>query len=480
MLPVRNFDRSAPPPRIQPLSVALIVEDDKNSLDGYAELIRDEGFDPLLAQTLGDARELVHTHEIDVAVLDLQLPDGTGIDLLEDLKRQTGVEIVMITGHGSINSAVEALQRGASDYLTKPVDIHRLRRILEKARTTRELREQVGELRGELRRLGRFGCLIGASEAMQRVYDLIGRVAPTGSTVLVTGETGVGKELVARMVHELSPRARRPFVAVNCGAVPASLIESELFGHERGSFTGASRQREGILRQADRGTLFLDEVTEMPVELQVKLLRVLETGSFLPVGGDRPRQIDVRVVAATNRDPEDAVAKGKLRDDLLYRLNVFPIEVPPLRERAEDIDLLAEHFLEEMNRGAAPPKRLGEAALRKLRAHAWPGNVRELKNAIERAHILAGEEIGPDNVPLKGAPAPVGGPAVQVPVGSSLEDAERQVILATLRHVRGRKRSAARVLGISVKTLYNRLKAYTIGGDGVPDADVDPDDEPRS
>jgi len=450
------------------MSVALVVEDDKNSLDGYAELIRDEGFETLTARTVGEARRLVREHVVDVAILDLQLPDGTGVELLEDLGEQPHAEVVMITGHGSIDSAVEALQRGASDYLTKPVDIHRLRKILDKARATKELRSQVGDLRRELRRLGRFGPIVGGSAAMQRVYDLITRVGPTGSTVLITGETGVGKELVARMVHELSTRAAKPYVAINCGAVPGSLIESELFGHEKGSFTGAERRREGILRQADGGTLFLDEITEMPVELQVKLLRVLESGSFTPVGSDQALQTNLRVIAATNRDPEKAVEEGKLRHDLLYRLNVFPIEVPALRERPDDIALLAHHFLDELNRGAETVKRLGEEALRRLRAHPWPGNVRELKNSMERAYILAGEVIEPGHVPLKDGRLHYDGPMLRVTIGSSLEDAERRLILATLDHTRGQKRSAARLLGISVKTLYNRLKAYGLGTGGDP------------
>jgi DNA-binding NtrC family response regulator len=462
------------------MSVALIVEDDKNSLDGYAELIRDEGFETLTARTVDDARRLVHEHVVDVAILDLQLPDGTGIDLLEELSEQPNAEVVMITGHGSIDTAVEALRRGASDYLTKPVDIHRLRKILDKARTTKELRDQVGRLRGELRRLGRFGSLIGASAAMQRVYDLISRVAPTGSTVLISGETGVGKELVARMVHELSPRARQPYVAVNCGAVPGSLIESELFGHEKGSFTGAERRREGLLRQADGGTLFLDEITEMPTELQVKLLRVLETGSFKSVGSDRPLQIDLRVVAATNRDPDEAVEKGKLRRDLLYRLNVFPIEVPALRERPEDIELLAGHFLAELQRSTDSTKRLSEAATERLRKHTWPGNVRELKNVIERAQILAGDVIEPGDVRLKDSASADDGESLRVSIGSSLDDTERRLILATLDHTRGQKRRAAGLLGISVKTLYNRLKAYGLRADGNPAREDDSGPDPAT
>jgi DNA-binding NtrC family response regulator len=453
--------------------VALIVEDDRNSLEGYAELVRDDGFEVHTAKTLGDARRQLQQRAIDVALLDLQLPDGSGLDLLPELKKNPDVEVVMITAHGTIDSAVQALKEGATDYLTKPIDVHRLGRILEKAVTTRELKRQVGDLREELRRLGRFGCLVGASEPMQRLYDLIIRVAPTGSTVMITGETGVGKELVARRVHELSLRGRRAFVAINCGAVPASLIESELFGHEKGSFTGADRQRQGILRQAHGGTLFLDEITEMPLDLQVKLLRVLETGSFIPVGRDAAETVDMRVIAASNRDTEKAVGEGKLRQDLHFRLNVFPIEVPPLRERAEDIALLARHFLDELNQASRLEKRLAAAALRKLSEHSWPGNVRELKNVIERTYIMSGIEIGEGDIPIKpGARGTASGPEVHLPLGTSLQEAERSVILATLKYVRGKKRSAARVLGISVRTLYNRLRVYGLLDDGAPPADV--------
>jgi DNA-binding NtrC family response regulator len=266
------------------------------------------------------------------------------------------------------------------------------------------------------------------------------------------------------MVHELSPRSARPFVAVNCGAVPGSLIESELFGHERGSFTGAERKREGILRQADGGTLFLDEITEMPTDLQVKFLRVLETGSFAAVGSDQTLQIDLRVIAATNRDPDRAVEDGRFRRDLLYRLNVFPIEVPPLRERPDDVEILARHFLAELDRDAESTKRLSDEAIKRLRAHVWPGNVRELKNVIERAYILAGEAIEPGDVPLKSGTSPDAGESLRLTVGSSLGDAERRLILATLDHTGGQKRRAAELLGISVKTLYNRLKSYGAGG----------------
>ncbi|HKQ61834.1 MAG TPA: sigma-54 dependent transcriptional regulator [Candidatus Polarisedimenticolaceae bacterium] len=445
---------------------ALIVDDERHSLDGVAEWVRQEGFEVKTAASVAQARAAIDGRPIDLALVDLRLPDGSGLDIIAALKEIPEIEIVVITGHGSIDSAIEALHRGATDYLTKPLDLTRLGKILVKVQHTLGLREQVSDLRGQLRRLGRFGCLIGASPVMQQSYDLIARVAPTSSTVFLTGETGVGKELAARMVHELSRRSKRPFIALNCGAVPPNLIESELFGHEKGSFTGAERQRKGIFEQADGGTLLLDEITEMPAELQVKLLRVLETASFTRIGGEELHQIDLRVVAATNRDPAQAVRDGKLREDLLYRLHVFPISLPPLRERGEDVVLLANYFLEQLNREAEVSKRFTDAALDKLRLHGWPGNVRELKNVVERAFILAGDRVDAEHVPLGEASTPRketnGGNGLSIAVGASLEEAEKELILATLERVGGSRRRAAEILKISLKTLYNRLKAYGI------------------
>jgi len=441
---------------------ALLVDDDKNSLGALAEWVGGEGFEVRTAASLAEARQSIAEGSFDLAVVDLQLPDGAGTELVQELEQQPNVEVLIVTGHGTVDSAVDAFRGGAIDYLTKPVDLDRLRKSLAHVRQAAELRSEIVELRGELRRLGRFGPMIGASPAMQQVYDLVARVAPTDTTVLVTGETGVGKELVARMVHQLSRRAKKPFLPTNCGAVPANLIESELFGHEKGSFTGAERQRKGIFERASGGTLFLDEVTEMPIELQVKLLRVLETGRVTRVGAERAEAVDVRIVTATNRDPEEAAASGRLRRDLLYRIHVFPIHVPPLRERGTDVELLAQHFLGELNRGAETAKVFREPALALLRSHPWPGNVRELKNVVERAFILAPEAtIEAEHVPLATAPvaAQPGGP-LELRVGSSVAELERALILATLDELQGNKREAARILGLSLKTLYNRLKEY--------------------
>jgi two-component system, NtrC family, response regulator AtoC len=445
---------------------ALIVDDDPHFLRGLADLVRREGFETDTAGSLAEASKKLDASMPDLVITDLVLPDGQGIELVKRLQLVSRVEVVMITGMATMDSAREALQAGARDYLTKEeIELPRLQAVLANVRTRQELKEEIGSLQKELRKLGRFGPLIGGSPAMQKVYDLISRVAPTDATVLVTGESGTGKELVAQTLHEQSRRKKHPFLPLNCGAVPPNLIESELFGHERGSFTGATQLHRGYFERVSGGTLFLDEITEMPMELQVKLLRVLETGTVMRVGGDEPFQVDVRVVAATNRNPEGAVADGKLREDLLYRLNVFPIRLPPLRDRGEDVERLAEHFLAILNDGDTEhPKRLSAAACERLRAYPWPGNVRELKNVLQRAFIMSEREVELDLLPGgdgDGGPAGPTAPAAHaLPVGSSLAEVERRLILATLEHYSGDKKRAAEVLGISLKTLYNRLNLY--------------------
>jgi two-component system, NtrC family, response regulator AtoC len=329
------------------------------------------------------------------------------------------------------------------------------------AQRTSMLEHEVVDLRAPLRELGSFGPLVGRSAVLQKVYALIERVAPTDAGVFVTGESGTGKELVAETIHRLSRRRAKGFVALNCGALAPSLIESELFGHEKGSFTGADRQRAGYFERADGGTLFLDEVTEMPQALQVKLLRALEAGAVNRVGSTAATPMDVRIVAASNRNPEQAVARGQLREDLLYRLNVFPIELPPLRMRGDDAALLAEHFLERVNSREGSTKRFTAHALARVKVLSWPGNVRELANAVERAAILADQIIDAEMLPWPESRELIARHSVlQVPVGTSLESIERSAILATLESLGGNKRRTAHVLGISLKTLYSRLNVY--------------------
>jgi two-component system response regulator AtoC len=460
------------------MPLALVVEDDRSSLAALLELVHCEGFTTRSADGIVAGRALMQEQTPDLLLTDLVLPDGSGLDLVEEAAA-ANAQAVLITGHASVETAVEALRRGATDYLTKPVDLARLKTILANVARTRELQAEIGTLRGELRKLGRFGPLVGASAVMGTVYDLIARVAPTDATVCVVGESGTGKEVVAQAVHELSRRRKGPFVPVNCGAVSPNLIESTLFGHEKGSFTGAERMHRGVFEQATGGTLFLDEVTEMPVELQVKLLRVLETGTVMRIGGEKAIDIDVRVIAATNRVPEHALQEGKLREDLWYRLNVFPIGLPPLRERGSDVEELADHFLAELNSAQGTQKRWSTGARAALRRYSWPGNVRELKNLVHRAYILAEEEIGSEYLPsdvigsavglstnsdlLPSAGAPELGTLMPIRVGASVADVEQQLILATLEACGGNKQKAAEVLGVSLKTLYNRLAAYKEG-----------------
>jgi DNA-binding NtrC family response regulator len=441
----------------------LIVEDDPNSLSALAELVAQEGFTPSTAASLKAARATLAEQPADVLLVDLVLPDGSGIDLLTELPAGNGPQVVLITGHASVDTAVQAMRLGACDYLTKPIDVARLKTVLTNVARTQALQHEVHTLRTELRKLGRFGPMIGASPAMEKVYDLISKVASTDATVLVMGESGTGKELVAQTVHELSRRRREPFLPINCGGVAPNLIESELFGHERGSFTGADRVHKGYFERASGGTLFLDEVTEMPTELQVKLLRVLETRTVVRVGGERPLEIDVRVVAATNRVPEEAVREGKLREDLLYRLQVFPLHLPPLRERGEDVLRLAHYFLEQVNKADGAHKQFTPGALARIQSYHWPGNVRELKNVIQRATILGEADLGPECLPTLGAEAaPPSGSSLDVRVGTPIAEAERRLILATLAECQGDKKRAADVLQISLKTLYNRLKEYQL------------------
>jgi DNA-binding NtrC family response regulator len=455
---------------------AILVDDDSAFLDGLSELVRGDGFTIETAATFAQAKALLEKRVPDLLLLDVTLPDGSGFELLNLVDETPSTEVVMITGHSSVDSAVEALRQRATDYLTKPLDVPRLRAVLANVSRRRELYEEVRDLRAELRQLGRFGPMIGAASTMQTVYDAVGRVAPTNATVLIQGESGTGKELVAETLHRLSRRRKGSFIAINCSAVSPNLIESDLFGHERGSFTGADKLRRGFFERASGGTLFLDEVTEMPQELQAKLLRVLETGHLVRVGGEQEVPMDVRVIAATNRTPEEAVTAGKLRQDLLYRLSVFRITLPPLRERAGDIDILSEHFLAALNRAESTNKRFARATLAALRTYGWPGNVRELKNAVHSAFILADHTIEPGMLPPTVREMPVtpdagdSGDVLDVRVGLSIAEAERRLTLATLRSCGGKKDAAAKVLGISLKTLYNRLNLYRAQGQNIAEA----------
>ncbi len=462
----------ATPAFVGSLPHALVVDDDAHSLSALAALVEREGFSVDAASSLAEARKLAERRAPEVVLVDLQLGDGSGLEFISDLAAEGAVpEFVVVTGNGSMETAISALRKGAADYLTKPVDATRLKTVLANLVRTHAFKGQIEELRSQLRDLGRFGSMVGSAPPMQAMYDRIARVAPTDASVLISGESGTGKELVAETLHRLSRRSVRPFVALNCGAISATLIESELFGHERGSFTGADRAHRGFFERADGGTLLLDEIGEMPVELQVKLLRVLESGTLSRVGGDRAVRVDVRVLASTNRDLDEAVQAGRFRADLLYRLRVVPIAVPPLREREGDIEILAQHFLGELNAAEGTRKRFAPEAMERLRRYGWPGNVRELKNLVHSAFILAHEVIGPPDLPASlgfGVAAPAVAPptaeGILVSPGTPLAHAERRMILSTLELFAGDKRRAAEALGISLKTLYNRLREYNAAG----------------
>ena len=446
----------------------LIVDDDANSASMLASLLDTSGFSSVTVGSLREARQHLMLMPVRAIFLDLKLPDGNGFELCDDPQLIGQADIVLITGHASIESSVQALRLGAVDYLTKPLRIDQLKRVLERLSTSLTRRTEMSALRSTVDCANGFAGLIGLSLPMRRVYDQIARVAPTAVNVLLVGESGTGKEVVAQTIHELSSRRDRPFLAINCGAISPQLIESELFGHEKGSFTGATRQHRGYFERAHTGTLFLDEVTEMPLDLQVKLLRVLETGVFVRVGSEEPIQTDIRIIAATNRDPMQAVQQGRLREDLYYRLDVFRIQLPPLRDRTDDIDLLACAFLESLNRIDGVSRSLSPAALDSLKRYRWPGNVRELRNVVHRAAIMS-DTACIDLVELPCSAARRGESetasrsqheAIEVPIGTSIADAERQLILATMQRCGGARERAAETLGISLKTLYNRLREY--------------------
>ena len=440
----------------------LIVEDDAAARVGLEQLVRSWGFIAESASDGEEALEKVTTFRPAIVITDLVMPRMDGLALLRALPLQgADVTTLLLTAQGTVDTAVEAMKEGAYDYLTKPVDIQRLKILLDKIVERLETLREVKALRRQLREHGTFGPLIGNSAAMRKIYQVVELAAPTAASVLITGESGTGKELVAQTLHQLSPRATFPFVAINCAAIPETLLESEIFGHEKGAFTGAADRRQGCFELADHGTLFLDEIGEMAPTLQVKLLRVLQERTFRRLGGRTEQSVDVRVIAATNIDPVEAVQKGTLREDLYYRLNVFAFRLPTLRERREDLPLLVQAFIGEFN--ARNQKAIvgpDQEAMQILEHYGWPGNVRELRNVIERATILApGPLIEPKHLPpalVDELPAPPL-PQLALAPGTTVEDAERRLIVMTLAHTQDNKTRAAEILGISLKTLHNKL-----------------------
>jgi two-component system, NtrC family, response regulator AtoC len=437
---------------------ALIVDDDTDTREFLSEVTRAEGFTVAAADTLRAARAHLVRQTPDVLLTDLELPDGNGMSLINDLDQAADTEVVVVTGHASVGTAVEALRAGATDYLTKPIDVERLTNMLRRQPRTVDLKQEIGELRDELRKVGRFGHLYGSSPPMQALYDKIARVAPTSATVLLIGESGTGKELAARTIHDLSKRKRAPFLAINCGAISPQLMDSELFGHEE---NGNGRDHKGFFERVRGGSLLLDEITEMSLALQVKLLRVLETGTFVRVGTSHPIATDVRIIAASNKQPAKAVSDGKFREDLYHRLNVFPIHLPPLRERGADLEMLAQHFLDELNATENSAKRFAPSAASSLYAHSWPGNVRELKNYVQRAYLLADSVINDYTQSDASTGSHDQHDEITVKIGMPLDEIEQRVTMATLARCGNVKKRAAAILGISLKTLYNRLENYS-------------------
>jgi DNA-binding NtrC family response regulator len=439
----------------------LIVEDDPATRTGLSELVQAWGFLTEEASDGEEAMRKITTLRPAIIVSDLVMPRMGGLELLRALQDQlTDLTFILLTAQGTIESAVGAIKDGAYDYLSKPVDPQRLQILLQKAVERQGTLREVRTLRRQLREQGSFGRIIGNSPGIRTVYRVIEQSAPTSASVLISGESGTGKELIAQTIHELSPRATFPFVAINCAAIPETLLESEIFGHEKGAFTGASDRRTGVFELAHRGTLFLDEIAEMMPATQVKLLRVLQERIFRRLGGRQEISVDVRVIAATNVIPQDAVGNGKLREDLYYRLNVFALELPPLRDRREDIPLLVQTFLTEFNKTNAKTIRaVDQDAMYLLERYPWPGNIRELRNVIERATILADSEfIEPKHLPpsliSRGEESL---PTMTISPGTTVDEAERRLILLTLDHTRNNKTRAAEILGISLKTLHNKL-----------------------
>jgi DNA-binding NtrC family response regulator len=453
----------------------LIVEDEPHALMGLAELISGWGYRTETARDGLEGWEKALVFEPAIVVTDLKMPRLDGIGLLTKLAKEgsginSNVAVVLLTAQGSIQVAVDAMKLGAYDFLQKPVDAARLRAILANATRQRETTIELEIVRRRLRETGVLGSMVGSSAAMRDIFALIEQIAPSNVSVLITGESGTGKEMVARTLHDLSPRKPRPFVAVNCAAMPETLIESELFGHEKGSFTGAVERRAGCFELATGGTLLLDEIGDMPVGTQAKLLRVLEERKLRRLGARTEQEVDVRVLAATNSDPDEAVARGALRNDLYYRLNVFHIHMPPLREHIEDLPIMAETMVREMNqKHGRHVSGVGSSILDRMMTYEWPGNARELRNTIERAVILC-----PDGAPLDAGHLPPSfgkGQAQAAPVfdanvlpmrvGTTVSEAERLLILRTLESTGQNKTRAAEILGVSLKTLHNKLKEYS-------------------
>ncbi len=433
----------------------LIADDDKNLRKVLMNELSYEGYEADETDNGIKAMDLVEKNEYDILLLDLNMPRKSGMDVLKEIKAlDIPTEVIILTAHATVSAAVDAMKLGAYDFLTKPFQMEELTAVMEKAYEKKKLVNENIRLKSQIKRQSETKSIITNSPRMFEILETVNKYAVSDLSILISGESGVGKELVARAVHDISKRADGPFIPINCGAIPDTMLESELFGHEKGAFTGAYAKKLGLLEIANYGTLFMDEIGELNLQLQGKLLRVIETGSFFRVGGVKEIKVDVRFVSATNKDIKKEVDTGNFRSDLYYRISTLILQIPPLRERKEDIPLLAEHIVKSIP--AFKNKKLSKNALDILSEYSWPGNVRELQNIIQRALFLSkNNTIGPDDLPLDLA-------AGHNTSGMKLEDVEREHIMKVFREVNGQKRRAAEMLGIDPKTLYRKLSMYGI------------------
>lgn len=458
----------------------LIADDEPSITAGLSALLEIEDYRVATVNNGAEALKLLRKGNFDLILADLMMPGLTGLDILREVnKAKLPIEVIIITGQGSIDTAVEAMKEGAYDYLTKPVDPKRIRSIIPKAlerhelvRRNQRLKAKNRQLEQTLKGLSKFGDLIGSHEKMRQVYDIIDAVADTTANVLITGESGTGKELVAAAIHQKSSRAGGPFIAVNCSAFPRDILENELFGHEKGAFTGAVKEKAGCFEMADGGTLFLDEIGEMPPDTQSKLLRILEERRFRRLGGTKEITVDVRVLAATNREIKTALKEGTLREDLYFRLSVMDIELPPLRQHMSDLMLLTDEFLHSFNqRNNKDVHAFSPECLDLMKTYHWPGNVRELRNMVERAVILCkGDTVELQHLPRHMFFPATGGDEDAVQLGKPLHEIEKEIIFKTLEKTNNNKTKAAQILGISLKTLHNKLNKYFLDEPGAAKA----------
>jgi len=450
------------------MSKVLVVDDEQSMRDFLGIMLKKEGHDVVTAATGNDALKAVQSEIFDLVITDVKMPGRDGIDVLKVVKDiSSETVVIMITAYATAETAVEAMKLGASDYIIKPFKIDELKLIINNSLEKRHLRKENILLKREMESKAGFENFIGKSEPMQKVFALIRQVAETNSTVLITGESGTGKELVAKAIHFSSPRRKKPFVTVNCGALPETLLESELFGYMKGAFTGASSNKQGLFEAANEGTIFLDEISATTPALQIKLLRVLQEREFIRVGGTTAVRVDVHVIAASNKDLQAEIAKGMFREDLFYRLNVIPIQLPPLRERREDVPLLVDHFLKKISVGRAP-KKITPEAMNALMAYRWPGNVRELENTLERLAILCSDDtIHLEHIPdaVRSAKPCSDLVAIDIPeegvdLEAILETAEKTLLRKALEKTQGVKTEAAKLLKLSFRSFRHRLQKY--------------------